>query len=77
LPTVNHNLLKEDANSQKYHDAALRQAQIKADNAKRIDQEFANQLQETRVSLEKEIHRQLVEQLTLRAQKKSVLLLIF
>lgn len=51
---------------------ALRQAQAKANNAKKAEQEFVNQLHETRMSLEKEIHRQLVEQLTLRSQKKSV-----
>lgn len=72
LPTVNHNLLREDENSQRYHEMALRQAQAKANASKRVEMEFVNQLQETRISLEKEIHRQLVEQLTLRAQKKSV-----
>jgi hypothetical protein len=72
LPIVNHNLLKEDVNSQQHHQDALRQAQLKAINAKNTELEFSRQLQETRMALEKEIHRQLVEQLTMRAQKKSV-----
>lgn len=72
LPVVNQNLLKEDENSQKYKQEALRQAQLKAMNAKNDDLEFNRQLHETKMALEKEIHRQLVEQLTLRAQKKSV-----
>lgn len=71
-PFVNQNLLKEDDNSQHYRQEALRQAQLKAMSAKNDDLEFNRQLQETKVALEKEIHRQLVEQLTLRAQKKSV-----
>ena len=72
LPVVNQNLLKEDENSQHYRQEALRQAQLKAMSAKNEDLEFNRQLQETKIALEKEIHRQLVEQLTLRAQKKSV-----
>lgn len=72
LPIVNQNLLKEDDNSQHYRQEALRQAQLKAMSAKNEDLEFNRQLQETKIALEKEIHRQLVEQLTLRAQKKSV-----
>ena len=72
LPTLNQNLLQEEVNSHEYHEAALRDAQLKAASAKSNEQEFAKQLQETRNALEKEIHRQLVEQLTLRAQKKSV-----
>lgn len=72
LPIVNQNLLKEDDNSQQYRQEALRQAQLKAMSAKNEDLEFNRQLQETKIALEKEIHRQLVEQLTLRAQKKSV-----
>ena len=72
LPSISHNLLKEDENSQLYHEEALREAQKKAANAKNNELEFSKQLQETRNALEKEIHRQLVEQLTLRAQKKSV-----
>lgn len=72
MPVVNQNLLKEDQNNQLYHQEALRQAQLKAQNAKNNELEFSRQLQETKLALEKEIHRQLVEQLTLRAQKKSV-----
>jgi len=72
LPVVNQNLLKEDDKSQQYRQEALRQAQLKAMSAKNEDLEFNRQLQETKIALEKEIHRQLVEQLTLRAQKRSV-----
>lgn len=64
--------MKDDGNSEKYHQEALRQAQLTAQNAKNSELQFSKQLQETKIALEKEIHRQLVEQLTLRAQKKSV-----
>ncbi|CAF0703174.1 unnamed protein product [Brachionus calyciflorus] len=72
LPVVQHNLLKDDGKSQHYQQEALKQAQLKAQSAKNSELEFSRQLQETKLALEKEIHRQLVEQLTLRAQKKSV-----
>ncbi|RMZ95930.1 hypothetical protein BpHYR1_004390 [Brachionus plicatilis] len=72
LPVVESSLLKDDGNSEKYHQEALRQAQLTAQNTKNSELEFSKQLQETKIALEKEIHRQLVEQLTLRAQKKSV-----
>ncbi len=69
---MNQNLLKENENSQYYQQEALRQAQQKALNAKNHEQEFSRQLQETRIALEKEISKQLIEQLTIRAQKQSV-----
>lgn len=72
LPVVQSSLLKDDGNSERYHQEALRQAQLTAQNAKNSELEFSKQLQETKIALEKEIHRQLVEQLTIRAQKKSV-----
>lgn len=72
LPYVNQNLLRENENSQEYHQEALRQAQQKAISAKNSELEFSRQLQETRIALEKEISKQLIEQLTIRAQKQSV-----
>ncbi len=72
LPYVNQNLLRENENNQQFHQDALRQAQLKALNAKNNEIEFSRQLQETRIALEKEISKQLIEQLTIRAQKQSV-----
>ena len=50
---------------------SLKQAQMKAQQVHSQDQQLVKQLQATRMQLEKEIHKQLVEQLTLRAQKRS------
>ena len=72
LPYVNQNLLRENENSHQFHQEALQQAQLKALNAKNHELEFSRQLQETRIALEKEISKQLIEQLTIRAQKQSV-----
>jgi hypothetical protein len=72
LPYVNQNLLRENENNQLFHQEALKQAQLKALNAKNNELEFSRQLQETRIALEKEISKQLIEQLTIRAQKQSV-----
>jgi hypothetical protein len=72
LPYVNQNLLRENENNQQFHQEALKQAQLKALNAKNNEIEFSRQLQETRIALEKEISKQLIEQLTIRAQKQSV-----
>lgn len=72
LPLMQHNMLKEDKNSQHYSNEGIRQAQMKAQSAKNSEMEFTRQLQETKHALEKEIHRQLVEQLTMRAQRQSV-----
>jgi ribosomal protein L17 len=64
--------LKPNEDSHKYQQEGLRQAQQKAMNSQLSEKEFSKQLQETRMAVEKEIHRQLVEQLVLRSQKKSV-----
>lgn len=72
-PATSANLLDNDPRDiQRGQDSALREARQQAGEAKSRDQAFFGQLAETRAKLEKEIHRQLVEQLTLRAQKKSV-----
>ena len=71
LPVVNQNLLKSNE-SIDFQQEDLRQAQLKAQNVQSSQMEFSRQLQETRLALEKEIHRQLVENLLIRAQRKSV-----
>lgn len=72
-PFVNQNLLRENENAAaQYNQEALKQAQLKALNAKNNELEFSRQLQETRIALEKEISKQLIEQLAIRAQKQSV-----
>jgi len=71
LPYVNQNLLKPNDN-QHFHNEALKHAQRKAADTKNDQQEFSRQIQETRLALEKEIQKQLIEQLMIREQKQSV-----
>jgi len=71
LPFVNQNLLKPNDN-QHYQQEGLKQAQRKAADSANNQQEFSRQIQATRLALEKEIQKQLIEQLMIREQKQSV-----
>lgn len=71
-PVVGQNLLKQSANNQNAQQELLKQAQQKAEKAINHEQKLVRHLQDTRLSLEKDLHRQLVEQLTIRAQRGSV-----
>jgi len=71
-PIVGQNLLKQTANNQNAQQELLKQAQQKAERAINHEQKLVRHLQDTRLTLEKDIHKQLVEQLTIRAQRGSV-----
>jgi len=71
-PIVGQNLLKQTSNNQNAQQELLKQAQQKAEKAINHEQKLVRHLQDTRLSLEKDLHRQLVEQLTIRAQRGSV-----
>ena len=71
-PMVTQNVLKSSDNSQLFQQESLRQAQMKAELDINNEQQLQRYLHETRMALEKEIHRQLVEQLSQRASSKSV-----
>lgn len=71
-PIVGQNLLKQSNNNQNAQQELLKQAQQKAEKAINHEQKLVRHLQDTRLTLEKDIHKQLVEQLTIRAQRGSV-----
>jgi len=71
-PVVNQNLIKENQNSYALYQEALEQAKMKAVEERKSDKELSLKLKDTRLALEKEIQRQLVEQLKIRAKNRSV-----
>jgi hypothetical protein len=71
LPQVKNNLL-ESLDKHDYYSDNLLQAQANATANQNKALEFSRELQKTRQALEKEIQKQLIEQLLIREQKKSV-----
>lgn len=72
LPVINQNLIKENEKSYALYQEALDQAKKKAVEEKKVERELSLKLNDTRLALEKEIQRQLIEQLKIRAKNKSV-----
>lgn len=70
-PVQTHNIMRSNPNNQLLQEEMMREAQQVARLNAIKDQELTMQLKETKNAVEREIHEQLVEQLTIRAHKKT------